>query len=140
MEKRLSNSIPDHIQQRILKDKNISEHIFYVYRVAKSGKIESDTFNSTYDDILNGLPQGKYNMDDIATYSTSGNLSKEKCAKFLHLQKTKYSPPACMIGGYTVYGLSKQDDHSTHVNWWIYDGYKERIVKEQHFEIIDEGE
>ncbi len=132
----LNINIPKDIQDKILKDKGVHEEKVYGYRICKSGKIEISTFDSTYEEILNNVIPDNKDRTDISTYSTSLFSNIKKIKKFLKLQK-KHNPPSIIIGGYTKYGLIRKND-KCHVDWWIYNNYKEKLVNEHIFkEYID---
>ena len=105
-----------------------------VYRVAKFGMINEETFFNTFVEhkTENRLEQlkRKYGLDNIGTYSTSCYSTKESPDKYLKLLKErlrKKYPCPIIIEGKTVCGLSQltieRDSNyldNTHIDWWIY--------------------
>ena len=140
----LNKIIPDDIKDNILNDDEVKDVKYNVYRVAKTGKIEEDTFDSTYEEIKKEIiPCFNKKLEEIGTYSTSTHIDKRDSLKFLKLQKKKYSPPACLIYGEISYGKTRyipEKTHNSHVDWWIFEGCKQKIIEENFFKICDEGD
>jgi len=143
MDKKLSSNIPEIILNKI-SELNLKENEYNVYRVAKTGTINFSTFDSTYTEMEKGtIPSENRDLKDIGLYGTSCYLTIGKCKKFLKLQK-RFNPAPCIIKGVTKYGLSQKTnerDSSSkdgHIDWWIFEGYENELIKEEIFFIYEE--
>lgn len=137
---------PENFEKEILPPEAKKEEI-PVYRVAKSGKIEEETFLSTYEEIQLGIMENK-NLSEMSEeelrkpelYSTSCYLTLSKIKKTLNLMMRHYPQPI-IIQGVTKYGIAQRTGERTgdfkdkHVDWWIFRDFNKKLISE--FEIVD---
>lgn len=152
MKGELNNNIPAEIQQKVIES-GADERIFEpVYRVAKRGKLDRDAFVSTYEEIISRqIPDDdvKYPKDKVGTYATSVYTDIAPCRKFIHCLKRsvrlrKEYPFPIIIQGRTSYGLTQKTcereenyPDKLHVDWWIYSGMQECVVKD--YKVVEVG-
>ena len=120
------------------------KQILNVYRIMKSGKIERDSFLSTYEEIERGLipPKKEINLQEPDIYSTSCNLEYSD-AEYLLSIFMRHHPKPIIAKGQTnpncgpsqITKERKQRDDS-HVDWWIY----EQSNPQDYFEMITKKE
>ena len=96
----------------------------HVYRVVKSGRIDRQAFESSYEE---NLRQARFRRprplrkDDPSTYSTSCCVDYEQAA-FLKKVTFRDPPEAIIAEGITepICGPTLKNQASGHVDWWIY--------------------
>lgn len=128
----LSDFIPDDVKSKILecgKEQDID-----VYRVAKSGIIDENTFLSSFEEYKLGLIPTIKDLQDVSTYSTSCYLDIKKLKKTLKMLM-KYNPRAQVIKGKVKFGLSqitkeRIPNKDSHVDWWIYKNQNKVLMSE----------
>lgn len=144
MTKELNSNIPRELQEQISKSGAKEDIIDPVYRVAKRGKLDSEAFISTFEEIISGqLPDDdeKYPKDKIGTYSTSVYNNIDPCKKFINCLKKsvrlrKEYPFPVILKGKTICGLAqltceRESDYLDpyHIDWWIYNGMTKEVVE-----------
>lgn len=119
---------PDNFEETILpKDAKCDNKS--VYRVIKSGKIDRESFISTFEEIKRGLipPRKTVKMDEPDIYSTSCFMDYSDAEYILKLIMRHYPQPFIAkgvtegtCGPSQITAERKQVDNS-HVDWWIYE-------------------
>lgn len=111
-----------------------------VYRVAKNGELNKQTFFSSYEEYENGLVTDKdIDWNDLSTYSTSFDIKKSKAKRLLKMFNKNY-PKALLIEGkyqgdmgVALKTIDWKEDYTSnhHVDWWIYKkATPEKLFKE----------
>lgn len=138
--KKYPDCFPDDFEERILS-KGARFQSRSVYRIMKFGKINRDNFLSTFEETERGLrPPGKrINVNDPGIYSTSCNMEYAEAKYVLGIMMRHYPEPFIALGTtMQECGPSQltseriEDNHTTHVDWWIY----ENAQPQQYFEEV----
>ncbi len=113
----------------IINNKNILKDDTVLYRVAKNGEINRETFISTYEEYVSGLiPDKDIDLDDLRTFSTSFDIKKSKIKKLLKIFNKSYPKAVAIEGTYcrnvgvAVKTIDWKEGYNSdhHVDWWIY--------------------
>lgn len=127
-------------QYDIINNKNILNENTVVYRVAKNGILNKQTFFSSYEEYIYGLvPDKDIDLDDLQTYSTSFDTKKSKIKRLLKMFNKNY-PKALLIEGtyrsdmgVALKTIDWKENYTSnhHVDWWIYrESLPENLFKE----------
>ncbi len=101
-----------------------------VYRIIKSGKLDRNSFISTYEEMERKLipPKRNVNLQDPGLYSTSCNIEYEEAEYALNIFMRHYPKPFIAKGVTEVSCgpcqlTSEREKHraDSHVDWWIYE-------------------
>lgn len=127
---------PDDLCEKIIMDGADHNHYDVVYRISNSGKIEKDTFRSSFEEKLfvnRDMEKAKTtNESEIGIYSTSflKNLSDAKSTLKL-LKKHNNKAPCLIVGSIKkCFGLSMMTRNSktgrkcgkkSHIDLWKYE-------------------
>lgn len=112
-----------------------------VYRIIKSGKIDRNSFISTYEEIKRGLrpPTKSIKQNDPSLYSTSCNMRYTDAQYALKMFMRHYPTPFIAkgvtdmeCGPSQITSDREPKEKSSHVDWWIYD----KATPEVHFKKI----
>ncbi len=153
-------SFPEGYPEKLLeliKADGARENRFEVFRICRTGIVNRDAFDSTYQDSFKkeySSSSGVVNRDvfqrkkiDIGDYSTSCSLSLKPLKRII---KAMYNTtpqqiiakgitePCCGLSMETKLSLSKRKCNDSHIDWWIYkDAKPEKYFKEY---VLKEGE
>lgn len=122
-----SDCFPENFKTEILPE-NAEPLDLRVYRVCLSGKIDQDSFRSTYEDVYVLHRPGELDVNDPSSYSTSCFEKRQDIKRSLRLFQKHGHPKAIVAVGMTGTedGLVLQEKNKpnhgkkSHVDWWIY--------------------
>lgn len=111
-----------------------------VYRICRTGKVEADSFLTTFVEYKKGGRLQELDLSDVGSYSMSV-YEKLRDAKRYYGLFSKREPSVIVAAGVTaidcgVSQLTKEREpkrKNSHVDWWLYEGAKPY----EHFEEVD---
>lgn len=141
--KKYPKCFPRNFKTEILP-KGAKEEDKDVYRVIKYGKINRDSFISTYEEIQRGLipPKKRMNLNDPGIYSTSCNIDYSE-AEYVSKLFMRHHPKVFIAKGKTEKTCGpcqltseREEWKDTHIDWWIY----EESEPQKYFKEVTEYE
>lgn len=114
-----------------------------VYRICKTGKVEPESFLTTYVEYERKNSLGALNLLDVASYSLSC-WEKAKDARRYLIFFTKKAPKAIASAGITAESCGivqrtrerQNKNAKSHVDWWLY----EDALPHKHFKEVNLNE
>lgn len=118
-----------------------------VYRVIKFGKLDRESFISSFEEMERGfIPHRKnLNLDDPGIYSTSCFMEYSEAQYILRLMMRHHPRPfiakgetegTCGPSQLTIEREKKHRGPQSHVDWWIY----EKSTPQRYFEKDEKNE
>lgn len=128
--RRFPKCFPENFESEILP-KEAQEKNIPVYRIIKHGKIDRDSFISTFEEMQRKMiPSSKKarKLSDPGLYSTSCNIAYNE-AEYALKMFMRHNPKAFIAKGETektcgpcqLTSDRDKKQKNTHVDWWVYE-------------------